>query len=407
MSYHYEMKLLAFAFLLLAAAPSRAEDALDRVCSNELGLFCRGAAGAARARCLREHRGEALPQCRGAVAELPEEALETAVASEPLGDREALLTGVRGPVYLHRAGAPEDEFVAVSSGTPLLSGDWLRVGVDGAAELALDGKTAVGLSSGTDLSLTSLARARTELSLALGSLTAKVAKLAHGRTFRVRTASAVAAVRGTEFIVEADGAGGESRVAVVDEGVVAVTAATGGAEVLVRPHQETAVRSAAPRPEPVRELSTMRARTQAYAAFRASAARTAQAWTRSSPAALAQARAYLATRPTLSAARLSGVGAQQRTASPAFHRSPTTNTRSGGVKPSAPTHTNTGTGGTKPSAPSHADTGGSKPVAAPHANAGGATTTARPPSTPPASGTQMSPQPPKTDAQRRTAAPKR
>ena len=356
MSYHYPMKALTLVFVLLAAS-SRADDALDRACGNELGLFCHGLAGPARARCLREHRDASLPQCREALSELPPEAYENSVSLAASPDRQAFLVGARGAVYLHRAGTPEGEFVAVSSGTPLLTGDWLRVGLDGAAELAFDGTTAIGLSSGTDLSLTSLSQARTELSLALGTLSAKVSKLIHGHTFRVRTATAVAAVRGTEFVVEQDAADGDSRVAVVDEGVVTVTAASGGEEVYVRPHEETAVRRSAERPEPVRALTTMKARAEAYTAFRSGAERTAKTWTRATPAAMAQARAYLATRPVLNTSRLTGVSTHQRTASPTFRRSPSTNTRTGN-HPSN-THGGTNTHGTNPGGTHNGGTHGS------------------------------------------------
>jgi hypothetical protein len=310
------MKSIALVFVaLFFTAPARSEDALDRVCSNEVSLFCPGMGTQAKRRCLLAHRDAALPFCREMLRQdvVAEDASPSRASEAPGAEREARLVGTRGAVYLHKAGSPEGEFVVVSAGVPLLAGDWLRVGLDGSAELMFDGATSVALSSGTDLALTSLARAGTELRLALGALTAKVSKLGSGERFRVRTPTAVAAVRGTEFVVEQDEDDGDSRVAVVDEGEVAVTAASGGEPVLVRPRQETSVRRDAVAPEAPRALAQMRARAEAYVDFRARAAQSARTWAPTTPAARSEMRARMSAQPTISASRLTGVRPQQRT----------------------------------------------------------------------------------------------
>lgn len=353
------MKTILLVFLAaFGAVSARAEDALDRACSNEVGLFCPKLGAQAKRRCLRAHREWALPYCREMIGELT--SIEDDEPSRSPGtagaEREARLVSASGEVYLHKAGSPEGEFIVVSTGTPLLAGDWLRVGLNGAAELMFDGATSVALSSGTDLALTSLARAGTELRLALGALTAKVSKLGRGERFRVRTPVAVAAVRGTEFVVEQDENDGDSHVAVVDEGEVSVTAASGGESVYVRQRQETSVRRDAA-PEAPRALTRMRARAEAYVAFRARAAQSARAWTPSTAAARAQLRVRMVAQPAIPASRLMGVRPQQRTTNhPAvFNRTWTPGSRA--VQPGVRSPTAPVQGGTR------------APVTAPHSPA--------------------------------------
>ena len=379
--------------IVLAAGSAGADDGLALSCSNEIGLFCSGRTGAAQRRCLREHRDVALPGCREMIRELGSQADDDALtAVKPGAQRDARLVRSTGAVYLHRTGSPEGEFVAVSSGTPLLSGDWLRVGLDGAAELAFDGATSIGLSSGTDLALSSLSRAGTELRLALGTMTAKVAKLGRRQSFRVRTPNAVAAVRGTEFVVEQDEADGDSRVAVVDEGEVEVSASSGGEAVLVRPRQETAVRHDALAPEAPRTLTLMRARAEAYVTFRARAEQSAKTWAPTVPSARVQAREQLASLPTIMASRLTGVRPQQKVSgTPAsFNRAPSAGGRTG-AQP----------GGRTQAPPGDQDRKGVQPATAPRGPAA-APSSPQPGRTAPAPNNSQ----PSND-QRRTAPPKR
>lgn len=288
---------------LFAVSPARASDSLSSSCSNELGMLCAGRHGAAAVRCLRDHEDGLMTDCRRALAALNAQqaaarsAREARDASLPepvvkvAPSRAARLVGSSGAVFLHLAGRPDDQLVPAASGAPAEEGDSIVVGPGpSAAELSLDGKAFVELSSGTELALTSLSLARTELGLVVGSLAAKIDKLAAGEELRVRAPAAVAAVRGTELLVAQDAAGGPSQVGVVDEGRVEVEA--GGKTVTLGPGQQT---SALPHgtPQAPAPLSTLRARAASFAAVRAGAAAAARAWKPMSPAARQAARERL------------------------------------------------------------------------------------------------------------------
>jgi len=270
--------LAAIALAFLSALPARA-DLYDGPCVNEVNLLCAGRSQGAALRCLDEHEDDLMTECRQALLALHakermarEEAAAQSLIPAPTSVppapvlREARLIGALGAVFVHLAGHPEDQVVAASSGTPLAEGDTIVVGDGASAELALDGASVVSLSSGTELALTSLSRAETELGLALGELAAKIEKLGAGENLRVRTPAAVAAVRGTELLVAQDGPDAPTRVGVVDEGRVEVD--SGDKAVLLGPRQETsASRGRAPQlPHP---LSSLRARADAFAAVRA------------------------------------------------------------------------------------------------------------------------------------------
>lgn len=173
-----------------------------------------------------------------------------AAAPSPAPNYDARLTAVSGEVTVYTADAPTQP-AAASVGMPLDEGDRVVVAAGGSAEVSLDGTSLLELGENADFTLTSLSRARAELSLALGSLLAKIQKLGDDR-LQVRTPAAVAAVRGTEFGVDAGGAGAEARVGVFDEGRVEVTG-SGGMETLT-PNQETSVRPGE-RPRPAAPLS--------------------------------------------------------------------------------------------------------------------------------------------------------
>ncbi len=293
--------LIVAAFF--AVSPARAADSLSLSCDNELGLLCPGRHGEAAVRCLRDNEDGLMTDCRRALAALAAQEAAARAAREardaalpepvvkvaPL--REARLVGAAGAVFLHLAGRPDDQLVSAASGAPAQEGDSIVVGPGpSSAELSLDGKAFVALSSGTELALTSLSLARTELGLVVGSLAAKIDKLGADEELRVRAPAAVAAVRGTELLVAQDVAGGPSLVGVVDEGRVEVEA--GGKTVTLGPGQQT---SALPHGTPLAPapLSTLRARAAAFAAVRANAASTAKAWKPLSSAARQAARERL------------------------------------------------------------------------------------------------------------------
>ncbi|MDD5630052.1 MAG: FecR domain-containing protein [Elusimicrobia bacterium] len=171
----------------------------------------------------------ALSLCAGAPA--------AAAAQE--ADYEARLTEVKGEVTVFTAEEPEG--VPGSEDMPLVAGDRVKTAADSSAEVAFSGEHCVVLRSGSELSVTSVKRSDCVLTLALGSLLAKIQTLAGGG-FQVQTPAAVASVRGTEFAVEVDAAEpDQTYVGVFDEGKVAVSGRTGQPE-LLKSNQETTVR---------------------------------------------------------------------------------------------------------------------------------------------------------------------
>ncbi len=153
---------------------------------------------------------------------------------------DARLGAVTGDVTIVPAdGSPE---VSAEAGMPLEQGDRIVVGSGGAAEVALDATSLLSVRPKSELTLESTAKGDSTFFLAIGSLLAKIEKLG-ARSLRVRTPSAVAAVRGTEFGVETDGA--TSHVGVFDEGKVEVSGAAGGKPELLRANQELSVKKGA------------------------------------------------------------------------------------------------------------------------------------------------------------------
>jgi hypothetical protein len=275
--------IATLALALLAAAPARA-DLLEGSCFNEVSLLCPGRSESGTLRCLREHQDDLMTECRRAMAALRQkdemareaaaaEALKTlppipALAPPPVM-RKAWLSSILGAVFVHLAGRPNDQVVAASDGAALAEGDTVLVGDGGAADLTLDGDSLVSISSGSELALTSLSRAETELGLTVGEISADIAKLAPDENLRVRTPAAVAAVRGTELLVAQDLPDGAARVGVVSEGRVEVD--SGGKAVLLGPGQETSAQVGRA-PEAPRPLSTLRARAETFLALRNRAA---------------------------------------------------------------------------------------------------------------------------------------
>lgn len=94
---------------------------------------------------------------------------------------------------------------------PLSTGDSIRTGFKAKAVVELEDGSKVELGGGAELTLRDVTTYRTDVELSAGSLKAFVKKLAGVRIFKVRTQSAVASVRGTEFRVSVMG-GGRTRI---------------------------------------------------------------------------------------------------------------------------------------------------------------------------------------------------
>jgi len=170
---------------------------------------------------------------------------------------------------------------------PLEAGDKIVTGTKGRAEFSLDGESVVELGPNTEFTIGSLERRSAAFDLGLGSLLAKIKSglFGDGGELQVRTASAVAAVRGTEFGVENSAEEG-AHFGVFDEGKVAVKGASGG-EVLLTPNQETSVLRGQ-RPQAARALRRFAAHRRRMIAVRRRIAVVRRNW-RKLPAAKRQA----------------------------------------------------------------------------------------------------------------------
>ena len=121
--------------------------------------------------------------------------------------------------------ADSDEWAALEGEMPLDNGDTIKT-ADGVAEVYLDDKGAVSVGRNTELEMTSLGKAESAFTLNFGNIAAKVQHFLDEKIkMQVRTASAVCALRGTEFAVEYSQLGKDTGVAVFDEGRLAVTPA--------------------------------------------------------------------------------------------------------------------------------------------------------------------------------------
>jgi hypothetical protein len=158
------------------------------------------------------------------------------VHAQEAGSWDARLAAVSGDVTVVAAdGSPE---VSGEANMPLEEGDRVVVGDGGSAEVALDGAGLITVRESSDFKLEKTAKGESSFFLAAGSLLAKIQKLGE-RRLRVRTPTAVASVRGTEFGVEVDG--DNSHVGVFDQGKVEVTGSAGGAPELLISNQETSI----------------------------------------------------------------------------------------------------------------------------------------------------------------------
>jgi hypothetical protein len=151
-------------------------------------------------------------------------------------DWDARLGAVSGDVTVIAADGSPD--ASGEDGMPLEEGDRVVVAEGGSAEVALDGGSLITVRENSDFKIEKAAKGDSSFFLSVGSLLAKIQKLGTQR-MRVRTPTAVAAVRGTEFGVETDGE--SSYVGVFDEGKVEVEGGAGGKPELLLANQETSV----------------------------------------------------------------------------------------------------------------------------------------------------------------------
>lgn len=138
-------------------------------------------------------------------------------------DYDARLTALDGTVDV-QAGGENDSWREAEEGMPLSAGDKVRTGEDASAEITLDDGAVIHLNPGSSMEIASLDPGRSSFSLGLGGLVAKIKAgfIKRGKKLQVRTPAAICAIRGTEFGVEHDEAGGETTAGVFDEGSLSV-----------------------------------------------------------------------------------------------------------------------------------------------------------------------------------------
>ena len=125
------------------------------------------------------------------------------VPPENAGRVEAKLTYLEGEVSLTRDKARLPAELDMS----LLPGDTVETGKDAQAEVTFDDSSAINLDPESRFGITELVKdsasgqRAVKTNLFSGELKAQIAKLAQNSTFEIESPTAVAAVRGTEFIV--------------------------------------------------------------------------------------------------------------------------------------------------------------------------------------------------------------
>lgn len=149
--------------------------------------------------------------------------------------QDATLAGVVGRVSIKAGG--DDRYVAAKAGDSLLFGDTVRAGAKSSAHVVLENGPVVLVRERSTFTLQGTRRSTTVRFKAGEFLVGLKSKLAAGERFRVRTPSAIAAVRGTLFWgrINAD----KSTDFAALENEVAVTAAK--KTVTLKPGQKTSV----------------------------------------------------------------------------------------------------------------------------------------------------------------------
>jgi tetratricopeptide (TPR) repeat protein len=142
------------------------------------------------------------------------------------------VTNSKGSVF-YRSGATAS-YLPLDTGKGVAEGGWLKTGRNGWVELTLSDGSRFTLANDTELEVASFAvgtqKREGAFNLAGGKLRAAVVKLAGKQTdIKVRSATAVAGIKGTEFLMLSRG---PANVLFGAEGTVAVSSTDGGSEPL-------------------------------------------------------------------------------------------------------------------------------------------------------------------------------
>ncbi|HCC48254.1 MAG TPA: hypothetical protein DEQ38_09115 [Elusimicrobia bacterium] len=153
---------------------------------------------------------------------------------------------ISGSVFIKPAGARN--WVPAKGKVPLKTGDTVRTGKKSTADISLDNRGVITLNASTVFLIKRLQRNNAFFFLEAGRFAAKVTGLKKRREkMEIRTQTAVAAVRGTEFSIAYDAALEETHVNVYEEGEVMVTSLDEsgnpvGAGIVVIPRHEVMVK---------------------------------------------------------------------------------------------------------------------------------------------------------------------
>lgn len=161
--------------------------------------------------------------------------LAALLLAAPAAAQDATLVSARGKVHLRADG--EKRWLPAKTGDTLMFGDAVRTRAKAQAHLTFQDGAAVLVRESSEFTLKG-SPDRVDLAFKTGEfLIGLTKKLGAGRSFRVTTPAAVAAVRGTLFwgLVESDG---KTSLAAL-ENEVAVSA--GGKTVVLKPGQKTVV----------------------------------------------------------------------------------------------------------------------------------------------------------------------
>lgn len=157
---------------------------------------------------------------------------------EAAGDKapRAVVSRMRGEVKIHtRRG-----WKSLDPQRQITPGEIIRTGKDGYIELIFNDGSTINLDANTSLVLDSVDAETSNYRLLLGRIKANIKRL-NRRRYRIRTPTAVLGVRGTEFIVESDGAGASA--VVVLEGEISFAAIDSEESTVIRAGEFSAVRA--------------------------------------------------------------------------------------------------------------------------------------------------------------------
>ncbi len=106
------------------------------------------------------------------------------------------VTQVQGDAQLVRKG----QTLPAAVGTPIEEGDVLRSPKGARVDFSVNGVAGLSAAEGTEVEVTKAHEDEIKLDLALGELRANIKSLPRAGSFTVETPTAIAAVRGTQFI---------------------------------------------------------------------------------------------------------------------------------------------------------------------------------------------------------------